>query len=322
MNEFDLIRTFFASQGGAQDDIVVSIGDDAAVVNVPCGMQQVLTTDVLVAGTHFVADADPVGIGHKSLAVNLSDLAAMGATPKWFTLNLSLPEVNTDWLQGFCRGLFGLANQFSTALIGGDTVRGPLSIGIQAGGVVPAGTAMLRSGAKVGDRIYVTGTLGDAGVALLHQKGTLSLEAADFAAVQSRLDFPAPRVSEGLALRDCASSCIDISDGLLSDLGHIAAASRVGARIRLEQVPISAVYRKYLEQPKGMDTAITAGDDYELCFTIPGPRQSDFEKLSTKWECGATYIGDIEKKPGVHVVDRSGAEHKPNTGGYEHFAAD
>ena len=322
MNEFDLIRTFFASQGSARDDVAVSIGDDAAVVNVPPGMQQVLTTDVLVAGTHFLAEADPVGIGHKSLAVNLSDLAAMGAVPKWFTLNLSLSEVNTSWLQGFCRGLFGLANQWNISLVGGDTVRGPLTIGIQAGGVVPTGKAMLRSGAKVGDRIYVTGTLGDAGVALLHQRGTLPLKATDFAKVRPRLDFPIPRLSEGLALRDFASSCIDISDGLLSDLGHIATASTVGARIMLERLPVSTVYRTYFEQFGRWDTAITAGDDYELCFTIPRPRQTDFERLSAKWQCGATYIGDIETEPGVRVVDRLGVDHKPNTNGYEHFAAD
>ena len=322
MNEFDLIRTFFASQGSARDDVAVSIGDDAAVVNVPPGMQQVLTTDVLVAGTHFLAEADPVGIGHKSLAVNLSDLAAMGATPKWFTLNLSLPEVNTSWLQGFCRGLFGLASQWNVSLIGGDTVRGPLTIGIQACGVVSTGKAMLRSGAKTGDRIYVTGTLGDAGVALLHQRGTLALEAADVATVQSRLDSPIPRVSEGLALRDFASSCIDISDGLLSDLGHIATASTVGARIMLERLPVSTVYHTYFEQLDRWAIALTAGDDYELCFTIPGPRQADFERLSAKWQCGATYIGDIETESGVRVVDRLGVDHKPNTGGYEHFTAD
>ncbi|MFQ5760348.1 MAG: thiamine-phosphate kinase [Acidiferrobacterales bacterium] len=322
MNEFDLIRTFFASQGSARDGVVGALGDDAAVVNVPPGMQQVLTTDVLVAGTHFLAEADPVGIGHKSLAVNLSDLAAMGAVPKWFTLNLSLPEVNTSWLQGFCRGLLGLANQCNISLVGGDTVRGPLTIGIQAGGVVPTGKAMLRSGAKVGDRIYVTGTLGDAGVALLHQRGTLSLKATDFATVRSRLDSPIPRLSEGLALRDFASSCIDISDGLLSDLGHIASASTVGARIMLERLPVSTVYRTYFEQLGRWDTAITAGDDYELCFTIPRPRQTDFERLSAKWQCGATYIGDIETEPGVRVVDRLGVDHKPNTDGYEHFAAD
>ncbi|MDH3673390.1 MAG: thiamine-phosphate kinase [Gammaproteobacteria bacterium] len=322
MNEFDLIRTFFASQGNVRDDVAVSIGDDAAVVSVPCGMQQVLTTDILVVGTHFLAEADPIGIGHKSLAVNLSDLAAMGAVPKWFTLNLSLPEVNASWLQGFCRGLFGLANQWNISLIGGDTVRGPLTIGIQAGGVVPTGKAMLRSGAKVGDRIYVTGTLGDAGVALLHQRGTLPLAAADLATVKSRLDSPIPRLSEGLALRDFASSCIDISDGLLSDLRHIASASTVGARIMVERLPVSTVYRRYFEQLGRWDTAITAGDDYELCFTIPERRKTDFEQLGAKWQCGATYIGDIETEPGVRVVDRLGVDHKPKTDGYEHFAAD
>ncbi len=300
----------------------MSIGDDAAVVNVLPGMQQVLTTDVLVAGTHFLADGDPVAIGHKSLAVNLSDLAAMGAAPKWFTLNLSLPEVNTNWLQAFCRGLFELASQWNLSLVGGDTVRGPLTIGVQADGEVPSGTAMLRSGAKAGDRIYVTGTLGDAGAALLHQRGTLALEAADFATVKARLDFPTPRVSEGLALREFASSCIDISDGLFSDLGHIVTASAIGARIMLERLPASTVYRKYFEQLGGWNTAITAGDDYELCFTIPASRRTDFEQLSATWHCGATYIGDVETEPGVRVVDQFGTDRKPSTGGYEHFAAD
>lgn len=322
MNEFDLIRTFFSSQYRARDDVVVSIGDDAAVVSVATGAQYVLTTDVLVAGTHFLVDADPVGIGHKSLAVNLSDLAAMGATPKWFTLNMSLPAVNTNWLQGYCRGLFDLANEWGVSLIGGDTVRGPLFIGIQACGEVPTGTAILRSGANSGDRIYVTGTLGDAGAALRHQQGAPLLEVADFDKVRPALDFPSPRVSEGLSLRDCASSCIDISDGLLADLGHIAGASKVGARITLERLPVSATYHKYFDPLGGWDTAITAGDDYELCFTIPATKRTDFESISAKWRCRATYIGDIETKPGVRVIDPLGEERELNAHGYEHFAAD
>ncbi len=319
MNEFELIRTYFATQGLIRDDVIVSIGDDAAVINVPAGMQQVVTTDALMAGTHFLADAEPASVGYKSLAVNLSDLAAMGADPAWFTLNLSLPEVNTAWLKAFSEGMFGLANEYNTELIGGDTVRGPLAICIQAYGLVPEGKALLRSGAKHGDRIYVTGVLGDAGLALRDQRGQLSLSTQERDRVMERLNRPAPRVQQGIALRDVASSCIDVSDGLLADLRHILEASAVGARIVTDRVPISSIYRMLFDQVGAWDLALTNGDDYELCFTVPPEKQVHLENLPSLRQCGLSYIGDIEREPGLRIVDAANNEYEPKHYGYEHF---
>lgn len=320
MNEFELIRTYFACQGLAREDVIVSIGDDAAVVAPPPGMQQVLTTDMLVAGSHFFADADPRSIGHKALAVNLSDIAAMGATPAWFTLDLSLPSADPEWLRAFASGLFELANQYRTQLVGGDTVRGPLAVAIQLCGVMPAGEALLRSGARPGDRIYVTGTLGDAALALSHRRGTLDLTEPERLQVMQRLDYPRPRVAAGEALRALASSCIDVSDGLYADLGHVLAASKVGAQLVSEKIPLSSVYRRYSDRIGGAELALSNGDDYELCFTLPPARASEMQRILPRCECDLTYIGDIEAQPGLRIVDASGGIYEPKVQGYDHFA--
>lgn len=321
MNEFDLIRTYFASQGLARDDVAVSIGDDAAVINIPAGMQQVVTTDVLVAGTHFLPGANPDSVGYKSLAINFSDLAAMGAIPTGFMLSLSLPEVNAAWLEGFRDGMFRLANEYKAQLVGGDTVRGPLAVSVQAYGLVPEGEALLRCGAKPRDRIYVTGVLGDAALALLNQRDEVWLEEKDQQAVFDRLSYPKPRLSEAVALRGVASSCIDVSDGLLADLGHILEASGVGARIVLDRLPLSAAYRRYFDQSHDWDLAIAGGDDYELCFTVPVANELTVERLKSQWACGATYIGVIEAEPGLRVLDETGKAYDPQAKGYDHFTA-
>jgi thiamine-monophosphate kinase len=320
LNEFELIRRYFACQGLKREDVIVSIGDDAAVVAPSPGMQQVLTTDMLVAGSHFFADADPRSIGHKALAVNLSDIAAMGATPTWFTLNLSLPSAEPDWLRAFTRGLFELAEQYQTQLVGGDTVRGPLAVAIQLCGVVPVGKAMLRSGARAGDRIYVTGTLGDAALALSHRRGTLDLPEPERAQVMQRLDYPQPRVAAGEALRTLASSCIDVSDGLYADLVHVLEASHVGARLASEKIPLSSIYRRHSETIGGAELALSNGDDYELCFTVPTANASELQRILPRCECDVTYIGDIEAQPGLRMVDASGSIYEPKLRGYDHFA--
>ncbi|MFQ6022429.1 MAG: thiamine-phosphate kinase [Acidiferrobacterales bacterium] len=320
MNEFDLIRTYFARQGLTRNDVVVSIGDDAAVIDIPAGMQQVVTTDALIAGTHFLADAEPASVGHKALAVNFSDLAAMGATPTWFTLNLTLPAVDDVWLKAFCEGVFTLANEYQAQLVGGDTVRGPLAVCIQAYGLVPAGKALLRTGAKSSDRIYVTGVLGDAALGLLQQRGRLSMSQKERACALERLNYPAPRVAQGIVLRDLASSCIDISDGLLADLEHILQASGVGARVFIDQVPLSAVYRAHFDEVGGWELAITNGDDYELCFTASSDKQVELESLAAFDKCGLTCIGDIEPEPGLRIVDSTGKPYEPKRYGYDHFA--
>lgn len=321
MNEFELIRRYFASQGLAREDVIVPIGDDAAVVALPSGMQQVLTTDMLVAGSHFFADADPRSIGHKALAVNLSDIAAMGAAPAWFTLDLSLPRADPDWLQAFTDGLFALASQYQTQLVGGDTVRGPLTVAIQVCGLLPAGAALLRSGARPGDRIYVTGTLGDAALALAHLRGALQLPEPERVQVMPRLDYPQPRVAAGQALRTLASSCIDVSDGLYADLGHVLEASGVGAGLFLEKIPLSSLYRRHSESVGGTELALTNGDDYELCFTLPPAREPELQRVMPQCGCDLTYVGDIEARPGLRIVDANGRVREPKIRGYDHFAA-
>ncbi len=320
MNEFDLIRTFFASQPVTRDDVAVGIGDDASVVKAPAGMQTVVSTDVLIAGVHFPPDTDAASVGHKALAVNLSDLAAMGAEPAWFTLGLTLPGVDTAWLQEFCAGMFGLARRYNVQLIGGDTSRGPLAIAVSAYGLVPEGKALLRSGAKPGDRLYVTGELGDAGLALKHRRGELQLPDRDITAIVDRLEQPIPRIGEGMALRGIAHCAIDLSDGLLADLGHMLEASGVGARIHLDRIPLSAVYRAHLAET-GWDLALANGDDYELCFTVPPEKISALEKLKTEFPCGFTPIGDIEAETGLRVVDEAGKPYSFKATGHDHFSS-
>ena len=315
MTEFELIRRYFASQPITRSDVAAGIGDDAALLRLPSGQQLAVTSDLLISGVHFFADVDPVSLGHKALAVNLSDLAAMGAEPAWFMLNLSLPEINTDWLDGFCRGLFNLAREFNVQLIGGDTTSGPLVIGIEAQGFVPETSALRRSGAKVGDKIYVTGNLGDAALALQHRLGKQHLSESDAVTLTKKLDRPTPRVRDGMALRGLAHSAIDISDGLLADLGHILDMSHVGARIFLERMPLSTVGGKYLKET-GWETILAGGEDYELCFTVSPQNITALEKLNFGFHC----IGEIEAEPGLRVVDESGQAYHPLKMGHDHFA--
>lgn len=318
MNEFALIRRYFSSAGLARADVALGIGDDCAVLNPPPGMRIALTTDTLNAGIHFPAATDPDAIGYKSLAVSLSDLAAMGATPAWFSLSLSLPEVSEDWLAGFSQGLYALAQQHEMQLIGGDTTRGPLSIGITALGFLPADKALTRAGARAGDRIYVTGTLGDAALALAVLRREVTLAAEHHPHVFAKLNRPQARVSEGTLLRDLASACIDISDGLVADLGHVLAASGVGARVDVRRLPISDAYRSVVADC-GWAPALTHGDDYELCFTLPAAQQPAFERLLPRFACGVTHIGDIEAEPGLRLFDATGPVALPARAGFDHF---
>lgn len=318
MNEFGLIRRFFADAGLTRADVALGIGDDCAILNPPPGMRLALTTDTLNAGVHFPTATDPYAIGFKSLAVSLSDLAAMGATPAWFSLNLSLPEVSQDWLAGFAQGLFALAQAHHIQLVGGDTTRGPLSIGITALGFLPADKALTRAGARAGDRVYVTGTLGDAALALAVLKRESALKEEYRPQVFTKLNLPQPRVAEGAMLRDLATGCIDVSDGLVADLGHVLAASGVGARIDLRRLPLSAAYKSVFAE-FGWAPAVTHGDDYELCFTLPAAQQRAFDRLLPQFACGFTHIGDIEAEPGLRLVDANGPVALPARGGFDHF---
>lgn len=278
--EFHLIDYYFNAFNRppcaqSQTGIVLGIGDDAAIVEVPAGHHLVLTIDTLVAGVHFPPDTPPEAIAHKALAVNLSDLAAMAAQPLWFTLALTLPHADANWLQAFSQGLRRLAHQYQVALIGGDTTRGPLSITIQAHGCIPAGQVITRRQAQAGDDIYVTGTIGDAGLALAALQGRVALSAQDMNTLLPRLHTPQPRILEGLALRHLAHSLIDISDGLAADLSHILQQSQVGAHITLDQLPLSAPVKRWLQQGGDVSLPLTAGDDYELCFTAsPNAREA------------------------------------------------
>jgi thiamine-monophosphate kinase len=312
--EFEIIRHYFVREEPARGDVITGIGDDAAILQVPAGRELVVCMDTLVAGVHFSTVTPPAAIGHKALAVNLSDLAAMGAEPAWATLSLTVPEADPDWLGQFAQGFFSLADDYRVQLVGGDITRGPLAVTVQAHGFVPAGRGMRRRGARPGDRLYVTGTLGDAGLALRRTEGVA-------AAVRQRLDFPQPRIRAGLVLRDHASAAIDVSDGLLADLGHLLEADALGANLQVDHLPRSAAFRASLtdRNPLFYDLPLGAGDDYELCFTVPGARCAAMEAALAGVACGCTRIGVIEAAAGIRCHRQDGSTYHPAVSGYQHF---
>jgi thiamine-monophosphate kinase len=316
MTEFDLIRRYFTrATPGAE----LGVGDDAALLRVSPGMALAVSTDMLVSGTHFFPDTDPFFLGHKTLAVNLSDMAAMGAQPRWVTLAIALPNVDAAWLEKFSAGFFALADQHGVELIGGDTTRGPLNLCVTIMGEVPHGGALLRSGARVDDEIWVSGRLGDAALALAHLQGRTALPDAEFAACAHALHQPQPRVALGLALRGLANSAIDISDGLLADLGHMLEAAEVGAQIDLIKLPVSLPVGKNLGQSLGIQCALAGGDDYELCFTASTARHAEVLRISAKLDLPLTCVGRIVAGKGCIVHDADGKPLKLDNNGYDHF---
>ncbi len=315
MAEFDLIETFFNQQKQNRNDVIIGIGDDCAVTYIPHNQQLAITTDTLVSGVHFPENTSAYDIGYKSLAVNLSDLAAMGATPAWATLALTLPDENTAWLTEFSRGFFALANQYDMQLIGGDTTRGPLTITITAHGFLPKQHALLRSGAKPNDLIYVTNQLGDAGLALLFLQKKISLSPNNQNAALTKLNRPEPQIEMGIQLRDMANAAIDISDGLAADLGHVLEKSHVGATLYVDQIPLSSALRESLPIDDAITLALTAGDDYELCFTISPEK----EKLLANTNGTYTKIGVITAATGLNLQFSDGRKYHGNTKGYQHF---
>jgi thiamine-monophosphate kinase len=291
MSEFDLIRQHFTR---ATRHTHLGVGDDAALITPSANMELAISADMLVSGTHFFADADPYQLGWKSLAVNLSDMAAMGANPKWATLAIALPGVNQPWLTEFSRGFFACADAFKVDLIGGDTTRGPLTISVQIMGEVPTGTAIKRSGAGVGEEIWVSGQLGDAALALAHMQGNLALTEDAFTHCAKKLHAPQPRVTLGLALRDIANSAIDISDGLLADLGHILSQSNLGASIYIANIPHSEYLNIQLTSDlyhQKLSMLLAGGDDYELCFTAPTEKYAEIIHLSESLKLPLSCIG-------------------------------
>ena len=329
MAEFDLIERIRA-RAIARDGVLLGIGDDAALLKVPAGHELVVTADTLNAGVHFPADATPADIGWKALAVNLSDLASMGARPAWCTLSLSLPGDDTAWLDAFLDGFLGLANTHAVALVGGDTTRGPLSIAVTAMGWVEAGAALRRDGARPGDDVWVTGTLGDAAAALvlggyvpipLDGVAMPVVEAGNAAALRARLARPAPRVAVGRALAGLAHACVDVSDGLLADLGHICRRSGVGAEIELARLPASPALRAaYADDELRAALQAAGGDDYELCFSASTAAREAVARALEQAGTTGTRIGRITDGDGVRALAADGSPWRPFRGGYVHFA--
>lgn len=324
IGEFDLIARYFTRPAR---HAVLGVGDDCALLQPKAGMQLAVSSDMLVEGRHFFADVNPAALGHKALAVNLSDLAACAATPLAFTLALALPRVDAAWLHGFSSGLLALADAHGCELVGGDTTQGPLNICITVLGEVPRGQALLRSGARVGDDIYVSGTLGDARLALDAMRGSVSLPAEVLAQARARLEQPTPRVALGQALRRVASAAIDVSDGLAGDLGHILKASGVGATVESAiAITLIAAYTHstragaIFDTEKQLKYVLSGGDDYELAFTAPVPARQAVQAASNQSQTPVTRIGRIEKEPGLRLVDGAGCVTLCPFLSFDHFA--
>ncbi|MGM0594396.1 MAG: thiamine-phosphate kinase [Pseudomonadota bacterium] len=319
LNEFSIIERYFTAPS-RRSDVVLGVGDDAALLEVPPGMQLAVSVDTLVAGRHFPVQTDPESIGHKALAVNLSDMAAMGAEPAWATLALTLPEPDPAFIAPFARGFLRLAQEHGVALVGGDTVRGPLSLTVQIHGLLPTGTALRRDGARPGDELYVTGTLGDAGAALTQIMGEDVAEEGAARSLRRRLDRPSPRVREGVALRGVASAAIDISDGLLADLGHILQRSGCGAELELAAIPQSEALRHSIDSSeRRLRLALSAGDDYELCFSVPPDKVAELAAVSREWQCPVSRIGRLTEQGGVRLRGEGSEALEGFLSGFDHF---
>ncbi|MGK6309887.1 thiamine-phosphate kinase [Variovorax sp. DT-64] len=320
MGEFDLIDRYFKRPAARSP---LGIGDDCALLAPAPGMQLAVSTDMLVEGRHFLSTVDPARLGHKALAVNLSDLAACGAKPLAFSLALALPAVDEAWLEAFSRGLFALADAHGCELVGGDTTRGPLNLCITVFGEVPAGAALLRSGAKAGDELWASGTLGDARLALEVFRGTLALPPEAFEQARLRMEQPEPRVALGQALRGIASAAVDLSDGLVGDLGHILAASGVGATVDADAacaligIPAAAA----LEPALRRSCALAGGDDYELLFAAPASAAAAVLEAARQSATPVARIGRIEAAAGLRIVDAHGSPLAQQFAAFEHFSA-
>ncbi|MET0918660.1 MAG: thiamine-phosphate kinase [Burkholderiales bacterium] len=318
LSEFEIIRRYFTRP---TFHTVLGVGDDCALIRVAPGAELAVSTDMLVSGCHFHADADPEKLGHKALAVNLSDMAAMGANPRWATLSLALPTADEIWLTGFSRGFLRLAERYDVDLVGGDTTRGPLAICVQIMGEVSAGHALRRDGAQPGDEVWVSGHLGDAALLLAHLAHEISLEPREVAACLPRLHEPEPRVALGQALVGVARSAIDISDGLAADLGHILERSKVAAVVELPRVPRSPVLDRHLPATVALRALLSGGDDYELCFTAPVERHGDVLRASDAALIPVTRVGHIVPGSGLTVLDEGGRPVEIDAGGWDHFGA-
>ncbi len=316
-SEFDIIHRYFSHPSASARAPALGLGDDCALIDLPSSSRWAVTTDTLVEEVHFHPDTDPERLGHKVLAVSLSDLAAMGATPAYATLALTLPRVDEQWLAAFSDGFFRLADLFGVTLIGGDTTRGPRSITAMLIGELPAGRGLTRSGAKPGDLIFVSGTLGDAAGALAALAGAGGDPPLP---LRLRLERPEPRVGLGQALLDVASSAIDLSDGLAQDLGHVLGASGVGATVRVDRLPLSEALRAQVPYPEHLALALSGGEDYELCLTAPADRRVQVVQCGRRCGVPITEIGFISEQAGLRLLDCDGYPFPLSRSGYEHFS--
>ncbi|WP_342131193.1 thiamine-phosphate kinase [Hydrogenophaga sp. OTU3427] len=321
MGEFELIRRFFDRAAPPAPGVALGIGDDCALLLPQPGQQLAVSTDMLVEGRHFLATVDPAALGHKALAVNLSDLAAMGAEPLGFTLALALPQADEAWLAGFAQGLFALSDAAGCPLVGGDTTRGPLNLCLTVMGQVPPGQALRRAAARAGDDIWVSGTLGDARLALEVFRGGATLDGAAFNRVRARMERPTPRLALGLALRGVAHAAADISDGLAGDLGHILNASGVGATLWAEALlHTTSTDLRGQGDSLALAYALTGGDDYELVFTAPVAQREAVAQAAARTGVAVTRVGQIEATPGLRVLDTQGRPMALQGRAFDHFA--
>lgn len=318
LSEFDLIARYFTRPLRPDSNVALGVGDDCALLSPAPGMQLAISTDMLVEGRHFFIGAEATALGHKCLAVNLSDLAAMGARPLSFTLALSLPEVNPDWLAAFSAGMFALADEYGCELIGGDTTKGPLNICITVFGEIPEGQALRRDGAQADDDIWVSGTLGEARLALAAYRMEIDLDAATTRAAAERLHKPAPRVALGLALRGIAHAAIDISDGLAGDLGHILERSKLGATLEADTLPAGPMLARQTREVRRAYT-LAGGDDYELCFTSAPSARDAVLAAADSSATGVTRVGRIEATSGLRLLDAGGAPLSFQPASFDHF---
>ncbi len=321
LGEFELIRRFFLAPAAVRRDsgVILGIGDDAALLDLPKGTDLVASVDTIVSGRHFLPGADARAIGHRALAVNLSDMAAMGATPAWATLALTVPDADSGWLEQFAAGFLALADAHAVALVGGDMTRGPLTISVQILGHAPHGAALRRSGAKAGDLLAVSGTLGDAaaGLAFLKEPPAMPSAAAD--ELVRRFDYPCPRVQLGIAARGIASAAMDLSDGLTGDLPKLAQASGLGAHVSVDQLPLSKCLRAVVDLRQARAWALAGGDDYELLLAVPPERFREMARAADRLNLTLTPIGELRAGAGV-TWSLNGADFVPGVSGYDHFA--
>lgn len=315
VSEFDIIARYFERPPRTA---LIGVGDDCALVKPPDGLALAVTSDMLLEGVHFFAGVSPLALGHKALAVNLSDLAAMGAEPRWATLALALPAADEGWLEQFSSGFFALAERYRLELVGGDTTRGPLTICITALGLSPPGLALRRDGACPADDVWLSGSTGEAALAVAALRGEIDLAPADRGSCMRRLDWPEPRVELGCALRSIANSAIDVSDGLLQDLGHICERSKVAAEILLDSLPVTPAVGA--AGAIGVQAMLAGGDDYELCFTAPAARREAIDAIGARLGISLARIGRIVSgPPAVSVLDAQGRPLAPARRGFDHF---